>query len=263
MLKFMDLQLVNSIDNSASRNDYILSVLRDIAVLRNISTARSSGTVEQMAYESIDLFKQLSSQSGPTCDIDPEEKDYHGLIRPFYERCFNDQEMKHVRHLYEAVYPNKRIIHVSRFYKEFKTLVINGQEYISEKCRSQRSPTVFAHWLTPIGNIDTLGDAPYQIGNVLSFVRHQVTVEHEGQVGCITTLLAHMKWYEEHPKRHHFHCSIVVCGTLFRTMCQASFIPVARIMGHCTTVKICYQFDYGQDYITIAVPTFRSLVPTS
>ena len=69
MLKSMDLQLVNSIDNSASRNEHILSVLRYIAVLRNMSIAGSSCTIEQMAYKSIDLFKQLSSHSGPTCDI--------------------------------------------------------------------------------------------------------------------------------------------------------------------------------------------------
>ena len=146
-----------------------------------MSTARSSGSVHQMAYESFDLIQQFSSRSGPTSDIDPEEKEYHVIIQPLYEKCLTDQELEHIRHVYRAVYPNKRSIHISRFCKEFKTFVINGEEYISEKSRSQRSPTIFAHWLSLTGNIDTTGDAPYQIGNVLSFVRHQVTLEDDFQ----------------------------------------------------------------------------------
>ena len=91
-----------------------------------MSTARSSDSVRLMAYES----------------LDPEEKEYHRIM---YEKCLTDQELEHISNAYEAVYPNNRIIHNSRFCKEFKTLVINGVEYISEKSRFQRSP-IFAHW---------------------------------------------------------------------------------------------------------------------
>lgn len=160
------------------------------------------------------------------------------------------------------MYPNSTIVHNARFCKEFKKLVVSGIEYISEKSRSQRSPTIYAHWQSLTGNIDTTGDAPYRVGNLLSFFRHKVTLENEvGVKTSVTALLAHVKWYEEHPRRDFFHHSIIVCGTLFRPMSSGSFIPSSRIMGRCTTIKTRYQFDYGQDYITIAVPSASSFVP--
>ena len=255
LFKFLDLQFVNTIAVTTSENDFISLVCSDITKLRNMSTNRTSGSVCQMAYESFDLIQQLTPQSGPTCFIDPKEKPYHGIIQPFFEKCLTDEELEYIKHVYKAVYPNCKILNISRFCKEFKTLVINGEEYISEKSRSQRSPTIFAHWPSMTGRIDTTGDAPYQIGNVQSFLCHQVTFENEGSSQSVTALLALVKWYEEHPRRNSFHRSIIVCGTLFRPMCNASFIPVARIMGRCTTCKTHYQFDYGQDRITIAVPS--------
>ena len=259
LLKFLDLQRVNTLDVSMSNNDFFSLVSKDIAVLRNISTSRTSGSVRQMAYESFDLFQQIRSQSGPTFLIDPEEKHYHGIIQPFYEKCFTDDELKHIGYMYKAVYPNHSITHISRFYKEFKGIVINGEEYVSIKSRSQRSSAIFAYWPSLRGDIDTTGNAPYQIGNVQSFIRHQVTFENDEGCQTVTTLLAHIKWYEDHPRRDHFTSSIIVCGTLFRPMSNASFIPVSRILGHCTTLKTRYQFDYGQDCIMIVIPSFISV----
>ena len=132
---------------------------------------------------------------------------------------------------------------------------INGEEFISEKSRSQRSPSIFAPWPSLSGRIDPTGNAPYQVGNVKSFICHQVSFEHEEGVKTINTLLAFVQWYEQHPRRNHFHHSTIVCGTLFRTISNANFIPVSRIMGHCTTLTTRYQYDYGQDCIIIAVPS--------
>ena len=136
---------------------------------------------------------------------------------------------------------------------------MNGEEYISVKSRSQRFPTIFAHWPSPgsTGTIDTTGNAPFQIGNVQFFIRHQVTIEIGGSRHSVTTLLAQIMWFEEHPRRDHFHSSIVVCGTLFQAMSNSSFIPVLRIMGRCTTVQTRYRFDYGEDCVTIAIPNFH------
>ena len=168
-----------------------------------------------MAYESIDLIQQLTSQSGPTCFIDTKEKQYHGIIQPFFEKCPTDEELENIKHVYKVVYPNCKILHISRFCKEFKTIVINGEENVSEKSRSQRSPTIFAHWPSMAGRIDTTGDAPYQIGNVQSFLRHQVSFGNKGSCQSVTALLALVKWYEEqHPRRNNFHRSIIVWNTV-------------------------------------------------
>ena len=257
LAKCIDLQLVNTIDIFTAENDYFVSVIfRDISMLKSITAARSSGSADQMTYESLDIIQQLSSRSGPTHNIDPEEKKYHKIM---HEKCLTDQKLQCMNHVYKAIYPNNRIVHILRLCKEFKSLNINGDEYISEKSRSQKSPTIFAHWSSLVSNVDTTGDAPYQIGNV-SFLRNQITLNTETGVKSVTTLLVYVKWYEEHPKRNSFHHSIIVCGTHFHTLCNASFIPVARIMGHCTTIKTRYQFDYGQDHVTIAVPSLPSFL---
>ena len=109
--------------------------------------------------------------------------------------------------MYKAVYPNHNITHISpRFYKGFKTIIINGEEYISVKSRSQRSSAIFAYWPSLRGDIDTTGNTPYQIGNVQSFIRHHVTLENdEGCQTITTTLLALIKWYEEPSKTRPFH----------------------------------------------------------
>ena len=227
--KFIDLQLVNTIDTSITeKTDFLSVTVRDIAMLKSMTTARSSGSADQMTYESLDIIQQISSRSGPTHTIDPEEKKYHKIMQPMYEKCLTDQELQCISHTYKAIYPNIRIVHIPRLCKEFKSLNVNGDQYISEKSRSQKSPTIFAHWPSLVGNIDTTGDAPYQIGNVVSFLRHQITLDTETGVNTITTLLAYVKWYENHPKRNFFHHSIIVSGTHFQTLCNASFVPVAR-----------------------------------
>ena len=261
LAKFVDLQLVNTIGIFTAENDDFVSViLRDISMLKSRTAARSSGSADKMTYESLDIIQQLSSRSGPTHDIDPEEKKYHKIMQPMYEKYLTDQELQCMNHAYKAIYPNNRIVHIPRLCKEFKSLNINGDEYISEKSRSKKSPTIFARWSSLVSNVDTTGDAPYQIGNVVSFLCHQITLNTETGVKSVTTLLAYVKWYEEHPKRNSFHHSIIVCGTHFHTLCNASFIPVARIMGHCTTIKTRYQFDYGQDHVTFAVPSLPSFL---
>ena len=71
---------------------------------------------------------------------------------------------------------------------------------VSEKSRSQRSPTIFSNWPSVTGRIDTTGDAPYQITNVQSLLRHQVSFENKGSCQYVTALLALVKLYEGHPK---------------------------------------------------------------
>ena len=103
-----------------------------------------------------------------------------------------------------------------------------------------------------MGSINTLGEAPSSIGIIQSFIQHKVALETGD---AIDTLLSRIKWFENHPRRNHFHQSVIVCGTLFFADSSATYIPVARMMGRCTILKTCYQFDYGQDCVTIAIPS--------
>ena len=138
------------------------------------------------------FFQQLTSQLAL---LKPEEKHYHGIM--FEKLCLrNALQMTNWNILPMCtMYPNHNITRISRFCKELKTLVY---KWFSVKSRSQRSS---AYWPSLRGDINTTGNAPYRVGNVQSFIRHQVT-------------LLLIKWYEDHPRRDHFTSSIIVCGTL-------------------------------------------------
>ena len=168
------------------------------------------------------------------------------------KNVFNDEELRYLKEMYEAIYSNEFTLHLSRFYKEFKVLSIHGREFISVKSRSQRSAAIIAHWPSLMGSIDTLGETHTKIGIIQYFIQHRVALETGNS---IDTLLARVKWFENHPRRNHFHHSVIVCCTLFCADSSATFIPVARIMGPCTILKTRYQFDYGQDTVTIAIPS--------
>ena len=115
LLKFFDFQLVNCVDITMSENDFALVVCKEIVRLRNILISRSSGSVNQMAYESLHLVPQLTTLSGPTCHIDPEKKQYHGIIQPLFQKCLTDEEIEHIGIVYKVIYPTHEIIHISRF----------------------------------------------------------------------------------------------------------------------------------------------------
>ena len=167
-------------------NDFFSLVSKDITMLRNISTTRSSGSVRQMAYEPFFSSLHLNLLY------------WNQRKNITMELCLrNALQMTNWNILAMCtMYPNHNITRISRFCKEFKTLVY---KWFSVKSRSQRSS---AYWPSLRGDINTTGNAPYGVGNVQSFIRHQVT------------LLALIKWYEDHPRRDHFTSAIIVCGTL-------------------------------------------------
>ena len=165
--------------------------------------------------------------------------------------------MHFLEEVYKAVYPRNNFLNLCRFYKEFKTLTINGDEYVSVKSRSQRSAAIVAHWPSINGGIDTMGEAPCKVGLIESFIRHQINITES--TSYVNVLLARVKWFKDHPKRDHFHRSIIVCGILFQPESSSTFIPVSRILGQCTTLKTHFQFEYGNDCITIAIPSVHSI----
>ena len=205
-----------------------------------------------------DIIEMIQGLTGSTSCIDPQEKSFHRVFQPQYEKCFTDLEMSFLDEVYKAVYPQNSSLHLCRFYKEFKTLVVNGEEYVSVKSRSQRSAAIVAHWPSINGGIDTMGEGQCKVGLIESFIRHQIKMANSTK--HTDTLLARVKWLKDHPKRDYFHKSVIVCGILFQPESSSTFIPVSRIMGRCTTLKTDFQFEYGVDCVTIAIPTLYTSI---
>ena len=71
-------------------------------------------------------------------------------------------------------------------------------------------------------------------------------------------LLAQVKWFKDHPRRDYFHRSVIVCDIHFQPDSSSTFIPVSRIIGRCTILKKQFNFEYGNDCVTIVyiIPPF-------
>lgn len=229
----------------------------EIATLRSTNVDKVSGSLSQTASDSEYIIEMIQGLAGSTSCIDPQEKSFHRVIQPQYEKCLTDLEMSFLEEVYKAVYPQNSSLHLCRFCKEFKTLVVNGEEYVSVKSRSQRSVAIVAHWPSINGGIDTMG-GQYKVGLIESFIRHQIKMANSSK--HTNTLLAQVKWLIDRPKRDNFHKSVIGCGILFQPESSSTFIPVSRIMGRCTTLKTDFQFEYGVDCVTIAIPTVYTSV---
>ena len=259
LLKFLDLQLVCSRNTSkayASSDNFEALIHAEVKNLRHFENL--SGSLCQMVSEGIDILEQAKTLTGRVSCIDVQEKAFHQVGQPLYDKCFMGIEIDWLTHMYNVIYPNGDITHISRFYKQFKSLVVNGEEFISLSSRSQRSSAIIAHWATVIGRIDTMGCGNPRVGLIKYFIRHTIKLKVDSADKKIDSLLARVKWFEEHPRRNYFYQSVVVCGKLFSGDSYATFIPVSRIMGRCTITQTSFLFDYGEDNITLAIPCIKN-----
>lgn len=208
-------------------------------------------SVDQMATDTSFLVKQLQQY---VKYIDAVEKSCYKLLSPLRGKCFNDIEMEHLRMLYGILYPGCTVTQMSRFYHESKQLVINGEDFITAKSRSQRSAAVAAHWPGVLG-IDISGEAPVRIGTVVSFIRHSATLKDKtSDTSLVLTrvhVLARVNWFTEHPQRNCFHPSIILLANTYDNDGPASFMPVSRIIARCAIVHDWCKFDYGDDKVCI------------
>lgn len=111
--------------------------------------------------------------------------------------------------------------------------------------------------------IDTHGEAPLRIGIVTCFIRHEISCIWDPlkpqSSSTLSHILAHIKWYMDHPRRDCFHPSIVVCATVFDVESPACYMPVSRIAGRCAIAPATIGFDYGENNVIFAVPLLKGI----
>ena len=72
---------------------------------------------------------------------------------------------------------------------------------------SQRSTAIAAKWPSVLG-IDTEGEAPVRIGDIISFIKHDIVVSsHNAQLQSTNSssttksyILVCLRWYDDHPR---------------------------------------------------------------
>ena len=172
------------------------------------------------------------------------------FVPPYKERCFSEAQISYLSEMYKLLYPTASSPRISRFYNEYKKCVINGEEYISLNSRSQRSCAIAAKW-RGIRGIDPHEEAPVRIGQIISFIEHNIITNAESK----THLLAYVQWLGDHPFRHYFHQSVIICSTVPDDESAASFMPVSRIICRCAlSSPLSVTFDFGLDRVYVSVP---------
>ena len=98
--------------------------------------------------------------------------------------------------------------------------MINGEEYTSLYSRSERSSAIAAKWCG-LSGIDPHGVAPFRVGQIILFIEHsihlvinQMPSSTSGfQCNTKSHVIARVQWFQDHPRRHFFHSSTIVCST--------------------------------------------------
>ena len=192
----------------------------------------------------------------PVPRIDALKKAYQSLVPPIKEKFFRDRELSCLCEMYQVLYPTANITEIPRTYRDSKKLIINREEFISSRSRSEKSYAIAAHWPNVVG-IDSQGEAPLRIAKCESFIQHTLPGTTPSG-GSVTHVLARVQWYDDHPRRNYLHSSITLCSTVFDSESSACFIPVSRIMCRCAISEPTeLQFDYGIDNVHVVIPLLK------
>ncbi len=245
LLKFLDMQAVarENLDSNSGDKRFC-SYLMEHNVLSSISTENFDSCSQSLSDPSR-ILQQFVYTTCPIQSIDATLKNWYTLSLPKRRKCFKHDELQNIKMMYDRLYPGQDGKKMSYFYEESRDITINGEHFVSEHSRSQRSAAIVAHWPNQTGSdIDVNGTAPMRTGIVSSIFTHEVKLDEssETMVHCI----ASVKWHMQHPRRDHFHISVIVSCNLLESPSPATFIPVSRIAGRCAIRRnYKFTFDYG------------------
>ena len=154
--------------------------------------------------------------------------------------------------------------HVPLQYTQFHHIRVFEQIYTSTKLRTSRSSAVIAIW-PYLSGILTSGPSMDHVwvGIIEYFLVHTPTIKlgHSTIQSCEVTkqdhLLAHIKWYQDHPQKYFMGNGIVLSATVPEDSTCSSFMPVSRIISRCAILHTKLQLEYGEDKVCIAIPMRR------
>ena len=122
------------------------------------SSVSGSSSLAQTGNSGIIIVEQLKNVSCPVAQIDATKKSFQCLIPPCKEKCFCDAEIAILEHMYSLLYPTSTI-NFTRFYFQYKKLIINNEAFLCDNSLSKRSSTIAAKWPGVLW-VDPHGEAP-------------------------------------------------------------------------------------------------------
>ena len=195
------------------------------------SAVKQKGTLLQTAVDPKLFTSIVASLDGNPQATDFSKTDAQFPLPPVWKTAVNADYVKKLRHMYEYIYPNLRILHVSSFCHTFKHLLLSGCHYQSHSTDNQQASTVFAVWF----------DSAKRPAVIREFLSHDITIVKEnGKSERIVHVLAKIEWYVKHPlctARYSSPLQIWSNDFEYSVPLHASFMPVARIQESCVAVK--------------------------
>ncbi len=170
-LKFLEVQRVLSISKRIGNANDLVGFIFD-----NINTNVDIGSLSLHQFDDNTQLQNIPYTSCCVDQIKAEKLPHPKLTPPYKEKYLNSEDFSHLKVMYSMLYPSKTL-EVSRFYKEYRNIVINSVQVTSKISRSQRSSVIAARWPSAIG-IDSSGESPLRIGLVNSFIENEVTITH-------------------------------------------------------------------------------------
>lgn len=253
MEKFTLMQALNATDVSSSTPTELQQCLNGLK--RNYALLDDSIRI----FDNKSLFKyenNLFCLPQCVCTI---KQTCHEIIPPVREKFFAELLRDKLQRVYMKLYTPDTVQHVPMRYEEFYQIVVFGQVFTSLKSRSHKSTAIMAIWPGVTGNIldRNCTSEDIRVGLVEYFVSHVPIIKDTRDQAHI---LAKVKWYQDHPRKNWFKNSIILSATLFSGDCEATFIPVSRIMSRCARTEQTLLFDYGSDKVNIFLPLVRRIM---
>lgn len=203
---------------------------------------------------------RLFTTTAATVDGNPPEINFTKTeaefpLPPICKTAVNAQYVRKLRHMYEYIYPNHRILHVSSFCQKFKHLLLSGCRYKSHPTDNQQASTVFAVWF----------DGTKRPAVIREFLSHDIMlVKENGKSERITHILAKVEWFVKHPLCTARYSSPlqIWCNDFESSLPpHANFMPVVRIQESCVSVKTVIMVSSTQkEKVNVIIPLPKSIM---
>lgn len=177
------------------------------------------------------------------CHINTDYLDIHKISGKIDEKYFCDSDLDNLSGTYSILYPNNTFPHIHCKHLLFNDLKVLGEQFSSEKSRSQRSSAIMAYWGEPALNTNI---CPLKVGLVEYFFIHTLCSNNGTEN---EHLFAKVKWHQDHFRPLYLYPPIRLDYILFESESKYSFILISRFLRRAAlSPKVSFSFVYGQDY---------------
>ena len=235
MKKFLQQQQIKMLYNEDTFADF-----QDICksnVKGSLSEGDNSYIIPLMQLAKIRVF-------GSSFKLDSKSNIH--LISNTTEVTLTYTDVKHLKLIYEQLYPQKQIIHMSQLATQLKSLSI-GNEII--RC-TKKSGVIMAHWPVSGASLATIDYTRYGVGMIKYFLKHVIKF----QSGQEEHLFCYLIWKQQHPLFNWFGQSAVVTSNLDEVQDACCFMPVQRIAFRCASAELCLSFGTIDETVFVACP---------